>query len=409
MSEWVNDIHEGDVIETLQEFPESSVHMAMCSPPYYGLRDYEVEGQIGLEESLDEYVENLVAVGEEIRRVLRDDGSWWLNLGDTYAGGSIVRSDANWTRPGDDGYEEAHTASTDSNGRRSMSTLGRKNKMLVPHRVAIALQDAGWVLRSDAVWMKPNPMPSSVTDRLNEQKEFLFHLAPNPDYWFDLDSIREEHVDSSLARSGRCDNAERGYPGTPQTMDPDQFVHPNGKNPGDVLEITVKSFPEAHFAVYPQELCETPIKASCPPEVCAECGQPYDRESEVVDREFAGGVSPVPEEERGYADRQGQSQNDREGLTQPTERTIGEWEQQCECETTETKPGIVLDPFAGAGTTLLVAKDLRRRFVGIDLNPDYVALAQRRVGIDVDEPERLHDDGQQVLVSGDGGWNGGDS
>jgi len=142
-----NEIITGDVRETLPELPASSVHMCMTSPPYYGLRNYQEDEQIGLEESLDEYISELVGVGNALRRVLRDDGSWWLNLGDTYGGDSIVRDEGDWKRPGDEGYEEDHTASY-GEGRRGMSELGRKNKMLVPHRVAIALQSNGWVVRS---------------------------------------------------------------------------------------------------------------------------------------------------------------------------------------------------------------------------------------------------------------------
>lgn len=391
IGEWTNQIHRGDVVDTLREMPESSVHMVMTSPPYWQQRDYGAEGQIGLEESLPEYIETLVSVGEEIRRVLRPDGNWWLNLGDTYN-----------SNPGWGSQSEAVGGHDAGTGDRS-ANVKRKNKLLVPHRVAIALQESGWVVRSDGVWSKPNGMPDSAKDRLREDKEFLFHLTPEPLYWFDLDSVRVPHADSSLERSGRHDHQTRGHPTSEQTLDPEKFCHPNGANPGDIREIPVGNFPEAHFAVYPERLCELPIKSSCPPKVCPECGTPWDRDSEVLEREIAGGVSRVPEDERGYADRQGQSQNDREGLTQPTERRLGEWEQQCECDTTEAVPGIVLDPFAGAGTTCRVAKDLGRRFVGIELNADYLALAQKRVGVTVDEPERLLEDGQ-VPLSADGGF-----
>ena len=449
IDDWVNDIHQGDAKEVLREMPESSVHMVMTSPPYYGLRDYGDETitvwggdddcehqwddrevyqdspvrrggpdqhdttakddrwrttgrcvecgarreQLGLEEQLDDYIQDLVEVGEEIRRVLRDDGTWWLNLGDSFASAS------GWGSQSDE--VGGHDAGVDNRA----STFQRKQKMLIPHRVAIALQKNGWIVRSDAPWVKPNPMPDPVKDRFREDKEFVFHLNPSPDYWFDLDSIREPHKEVSIQRSQRKNNPQqRQSVASEETLNPDQFVHSNGKNPGDILEITVQPYPEAHFAVYPPDLVEKPVKATCPPNVCAECGTPYDREAEVVDREIAGGVSRVPENERGYDDRQGKSQNDREGLTQPTERKLGEWKQQCNCDTDETKPGIVLDPFIGAGTTAVEAKRLNRRFVGIDLNPEYVAMAQRRVGIDVDEPDLLLDENEQLLSAfADGG------
>jgi DNA modification methylase len=273
--------------------------------------------------------------------------------------------------------------------------------MLVPHRVAIALQDAGWIVRSDAVWSKPNPMPHPVKDRLNEHKEFVFHLTPEPDYWFDLDAVREPHAEASISRRERADSPRGGEEtyGLPEnTGIGDDDLHPNGKNPGDILNVSVKAFPEAHFAVYPPELCETPIKSSCPPKVCSECGTPWSRERTVDDREVKGGVSRIPAEQREHEHVKNFNQNDREGLTQPTDVSLGDWEPGCDCEA-ETEPGIVLDPFAGAGTTALVAKRLGRRFAGIDLNPEYVAMAQKRVGVTVDEPERLLEDGETALTA----------
>ncbi len=333
-----NVIHTGDVYDVLPTLPESSVHMCMTSPPYFGLRDYGEEDQIGLEESLDEYIQNLVRVGDELKRVLRDDGSWWLNLGDTYSGGSIVRSDSEWTEPGDEGYEDAHTATTDSNGRRSMSPLGRKNKMLVPHRVAIALQESGWVVRNDVTWVKPNPMPQNVTDRLNTTTEQIFHLTPKPDYYYDLDAIREPYSDSMERRkeyqSKHGGHENDGWGGGSHhqgggLLDDSQTygdtMNPEGKIPGDVFEVTTKPFPGAHFAVYPPELCEKPIKATCPP------------------------------------------------------------------------GGVVLDPFAGAGTTLLKAKELNRDFVGIELSAEYADIARSRLEMDLDDPSRFRDEEEAGL------------
>ena len=159
--------------------------------------------------------------------------------------------------------------------------------MLVPYRVAIALQQDGWVVRNDVTWTKPNPMPSSVKDRLNTTTERVFHLTPKPDYWYDLDAIREPHKSHSVERRQRDDTTRGGpdkYGQTEHTGFAGDDLHPQGKNPGDVFEVTVKPFPEAHFAVYPPELCVKPIKATCPPKVCAECGQGYERQVETEDR-----------------------------------------------------------------------------------------------------------------------------
>jgi len=151
ISEWTQDIHVGDARETLADLPSDSVHCVMTSPPYWNLRDYGEEEQLGLEDTPEQFVENLVVVFDEVKRVLRPDGSLWLNLGDTY----------------DD-----------------------KELQQIPARVALALQDHGWILRNRVTWAKPNPMPQSVTDRLNDTTEAIFHLTPSHDYWYDLDAIR---------------------------------------------------------------------------------------------------------------------------------------------------------------------------------------------------------------------------
>ncbi|WP_233274405.1 DNA-methyltransferase [Natrinema thermotolerans] len=400
IDDWTNNIHQGDAVDTLGEMPDSSVHCAMTSPPYFGLRDYGEDGQIGLEDSLNEYIDALVEVGDELRRVLRSDGSWWLNLGDSYG------SKPGWGSQSDD--VGGHDAAVDH----SRSGFQRKSKMLVPHRVAIALQESGWIVRSDAVWSKPNPMPDPAKDRLNETKEFVFHLVPESEYWFDLDAIREPYAQTTkeAAQRGQSKSgqkrADANSPGNhhlsgglhDESKSRREQMHPSGKNPGDIFDVSVKSFPEAHFAVYPPELCEKPVKSSCPPKVCADCGTPYERVTEVVERYVAGGSPNLPEGDRGFSDRQGTCHADREGMTQ-AKREMKGWDQACDCETESTEPGIVLDPFAGAGTTCLVAKRLGRRFAGIDLNPDYVAMAQKRVGVTVEEPERLLDESETSLLA----------
>jgi DNA modification methylase len=349
-----NTIHTGDCFDVLNELPESSVHMCMTSPPYYGLRDYSHEDQIGLEETLDEYIARLLRVGDALRRVLRDDGSWWLNLGDSY---------------GDN-----------------------KQKMLVPHRVAIALQDSGWVVRNDVTWVKPNPMPQSVKDRLNTTTEQIFHLTPAPDYWYDLDAIREPHTSRDDYRNpgekrNRADeNDAKGTTNHELGINDQHFA---GKNPGDVFEVTTKPFPDAHFAVYPAELVEKPIKASCPPTVCAECGAPYEREVEREPGEYD------------YSDRSEQMNGNRARTQssgtqlEPATAEFKGWTQTCDCDTDATESGICLDPFAGAGTTCLKAKELGRRFVGIELNPEYADMARARIGLSPNDPANVRDDDAQ--------------
>jgi len=426
---WTNQIHTGDARETLADLPASSVHMLMTSPPYFGLRDYGVDGQIGLEESLDEYIAELVDVFREVRRVLRPDGSAWLNLGDSYA---TARQDHT-------GGEQVGGAPEADYATRGEGALGRKNKMLVPHRVAIALQDDGWIVRNDVTWAKPNPMPSSVKDRLNTTTEQVFHLTPQPDYWYDLDAIREPYTtdhdtEPPIGGVKHEDNSNRQYSGREPERDTS-----TGKNPGDVFEVTTKPFPEAHFAVYPPELVKKPIKATCPPTVCAACGAPYIREStdtgvltsptgreqkkraiEIFEqsdltREHLTALRSIGFTDAGQAqevyDGHGRNADDverrateakdvlggyaREFIGRETEST--EWVQGCDCDTDATEPGIALDPFAGAGTTALVAKEHGRRFVGIDLNAEYVAMAQKRLGLTVENPEYVRADADAGL------------
>jgi len=362
IDDWTSDIHIGDAEATLAVMPSDSVHMMMTSPPYFGLRDYGEDGQIGLEDSLDEYIAELVAVFEEVRRVLRPDGSAWLNLGDSYG--------------------------------------PNKQKQLVPHRVAIALQEAGWIVRNDVTWVKPNPMPSSVKDRLNTTTEQVFHLTPEPDYYYDLDAIREAHAEASIERQ-QSDAPTYAYA---RDADPDETLrndhdedmdyHPAGKNPGDVFEVTTKPFPEAHFAVYPPELVEKPLKATCPPKVCAECGSPHEREVEV-ERENYGERADRVEATGGAVDG-GVGKN-----FPDTSREFVGWSPTCDCDTDATEPGVALDPFAGAGTTALVAKDHGRRFIGVDLNPEYVAMAQKRLGLDVHDPSLVREAAEAGLEAFD--------
>ena len=370
----MNKILTGDVFDRLPELPDESVHMVMTSPPYWNLRDYGEADQLGLEETPEEFVENLADVFDELKRVLRPDGSLWLNLGDTY---------------------------------------DNKDLQQIPSRVALELQDRGWILRNRVTWAKPNPMPQSVKDRLNDTTEAVFHFVKNKSYWYDLDAIREEYkqydvgdnqVDRSEEIKGKgelADDTCRELRGREETKK--EMFHPAGKNPGDVFEVTTKPFPEAHFAVYPPELCEKPIKATCPPKVCAECGSPYERD--VVEDSIP--LDELPESNpnhrpnnydkyNGMMDSKKYGNNKR---TLPARETVG-WTPTCDCDTDATEAGIALDPFAGAGTTLLKAKELGRKFVGIELNPEYADMARARVGLDVKDPSNIRDDQSQSGLEG---------
>jgi DNA modification methylase len=408
--QWVNRIHEGECREVMDSLPESSIHCCVTSPPYLGQRDYDHDEQIGLEDSFVEYVQTLVGVGRSIRRVLRPDGSWWLNLGDAYAG-STGRGNQQGAADPETGYAQL----ADGDGGWDLythrdSTLPSKCKQLIPHRVAIALIDDGWLIRNDAVWRKAGGgMPESVKDRLSTTFEYVFHLVPQGEYWYDLDAIREPYSSKTMRMVDEdCKGGKQSTDDAPDSHwinDPEykrgDFLHASGKNPGDLFVEPTASFPDAHFAVYPESLVEPLLKATCPPMVCAACGTPY---THIVER-------------RGLPDRYKDRQSNSAGYKRPGDnpskseesspaRDAGKellvdkgWSKGCDCETDTTESGIVLDPFAGAGTTCKVAKDHGRRFVGIDLNAEYVSMAQARCGLDVNDPSVLSEDGQDDLGS----------
>jgi DNA modification methylase len=274
-------LFDGDALEVAKHMDDGIADCIVTSPPYFGLRDYGIEGQYGLEESPAAYVETMRTLFSELRRVLADDGTLWLNIGDSYAGG-------------------LHSCDYG---------LPPKSLMLIPWQVAMALQQDGWILRNAIVWSKPNAMPEKATDRLSNKYEPIFMFSKNRKYWFDLDPIRKACDGYSKGRSwaqrkadgeapvphGLQGAAARGVGGF-KTAD-------NGANPGDVWEIATQPFSAAHFAVFPLHLAQRCIVAGCKP------------------------------------------------------------------------GGTVLDPFSGSGTTGLAAQRTGRKYIGIDINPDYLKLS----------------------------------
>jgi len=302
-------LHHGDALDVLRRMDAGSVDCIVTSPPYYGLRDYGVDGQLGAEASPAEYVENMRALFAEARRVLADDGTLWLNLGDSYSFGSTPLHNTNTPNKNRDGSADRTNESIGAalKPRKQNSGLPAKNLLGIPWRVAFALQDDGWILRNDIIWAKPNGMPNSVTDRLATKHEHIFLLTKSPRYWFDLDAIREPHSEASIARYAKPirfahpsadNNGQRGQIDGGHTPE-------RGVNPGDVWTIATQPFSEAHFATFPPALPERCIQAGCKP------------------------------------------------------------------------GGTVLDPFSGSGTTGLAAAKHGRRYVGIDLNADYLDLSLR--------------------------------
>ena len=253
----------------METLPEQSVHCCVTSPPYFGLRDYGHEGQIGLESTPDAYVQQLVEVFRAVRRVLRDDGTLWLNLGDSYSDGGTGANSRNRNAT-----NENATGTSDAKKFRGVlpargDGLKPKDLIGIPWRVAFALQADGWYLRQDIIWHKPNPMPESVTDRCTKAHEYVFLLSKGPRYWFDAAAIHEDAltdlpiVDKSARSRNRLVSTAAGREGT-DAYGSIGAVAPGKRNKRSVWTITTQPFAEAHFATMAPELAETCIAAGCP-------------------------------------------------------------------------------------------------------------------------------------------------
>lgn len=252
----------GDRIESMRTLPDQSVNCCVTSPPYFGLRDYGQDGQIGLEATPDEFVAALVAVFREVRRVLRDDGTLWLNLGDSYATGTKAKR-----QPGNKSFGEG-TAKAQGVARiGTPEGLKTKDLIGIPWRVAFALQADGWYLRQDIIWHKPNPMPESVRDRCTKSHEYIFMLSKSPRYHYDHEAVKEPAVSTHPSGNGFKRDARESYrnaDGSARGND-SQWSDIGGKrNRRSVWTISTKPYPGAHFATFPPDLIEPCVIAGCP-------------------------------------------------------------------------------------------------------------------------------------------------
>lgn len=367
MSEAVQ-LHCGDVLDVLRTLPAESVHCVVTSPPYWVLRDYRVNGQIGLERTPSEYVAKMVAVFGEVRRVLRGDGVCWLNLGDTYA------NSGGGGKQGKTGQRADRRHTQENLRQRGWMSDDWKPKDLIgiPWRVAFALQDDGWWLRQDIIWHKPNPMPESVQDRCTKAHEYVFMLTKSGRYYFDNEAIKEAAIygDGSIptVERGGYNGKTNGLPGREAFKAPSEM-----RNCRSVWSMPVGNYKEAHFATFPESLPERCILAGTSAHGCCDaCGAPWRR---VVERERKATRPGADTKVEGV---NGDVCGNRDPLRHvAVTRTTG-WVPTCECGA-GLKPCVVLDPFAGSGTTLAVAYRLGRNAVGIELNEKYADMARRRV------------------------------
>ena len=301
-----NKILQGDVIERLKDIEDNTIQCVVTSPPYWGLRDYGEDDQLGLEETPEEYVENMVNVFREVKRVLKDDGTLWLNIGDSYArtpNSQVSQKGLCATKNDHKKYEYSHKKDYGD-------TIKPKDLVGIPWRLALALQADGWYLRQDIIWHKPNPMPESVTDRCTKAHEYIFLLSKSAKYYYDADAIREPSLE--YGKDKRSDMGNIRYEGK-RTIDKTGANGQQGfctitekRNKRSVWKINTKPYKDAHFAVFPEEL----------PTLCIKAGS---KEGDVV-----------------------------------------------------------LDPFFGSGTTGWVAQRLYRKWMGIELNPEYIKIANKR-------------------------------
>jgi DNA modification methylase len=416
-------VWQGDSREAWQHLPEQSVDAIVTSPPYFGLRDYGHDGQIGLEPSPDEYVNDLADLLTGYgQRVLKPGGSLWLNLGDSYSTGTGAPSVGLNERWGNAVGQDKQAAAS-VKGRAAVTGMPAKCLLMIPERVALALISRGWILRNRVVWAKPNGMPSSVRDRLATKHEALFHLVRQPRYYYDLDAIREPHAEVSIKRNAphRARNTiHNGSPNGATSIVPGEFIHSGGKNPGDVWTVPTQPYPDAHFAVFPPELVRRPILATVPEQVCKACGTARQREMrwdpfaldmdrpqarraiELVkrhnlSREHLEAARSVGMHGIGKLAVATGKKHLSEGSQLAVEAYealgsyLGEFSRakfvesgwsDCGCGAGWT-PGTVLDPFFGSGTTGVMARRLGRKTVGVELSPDYCQLAANRFRQDV--------------------------
>lgn len=375
-------IIQGDALTELKNLPNESINCVMTSPPYWALRDYGVEGQLGLEPTFDLYIKHLCDIFDEVKRVLRKDGTCWINLGDTYgtkSGSGFANDNLNPLTP----EQISHgTGIYKANELRGTSPEMHKNLCNIPARFSIEMQNRGWILRNTIIWHKPNCMPSSVKDRFTVDFEYLFFFVKNKKYYFETQY--EPHKLKSIKRACRSRTSSKldcgqystsykqGYSGYDNMIDrlkngEIRGVGANGRNKRTVWTITTKPFKESHFAVYPEALCEIPIKAGCPEFVCNKCGKVREVREVIHNRINNRGDKNV------RPDNLERIPND----WKPRE-VLDVKEISCKCNA-GFSGGVVLDPFAGAGTTGLVALKQNKNAILIELKPEYIEIIKKRL------------------------------
>jgi site-specific DNA-methyltransferase (adenine-specific) len=305
--------------------------MCITSPPYYNLRDYEEDGQLGLEKTPDLYIDHLCDIFDNVKQVLRDDGSCWINIGDSYDNKSLVG---------------------------------------IPFKLAEKMKNRGWILRNTIIWHKPSAMPSSVTDRFTVDFEYIFFFTKQKKYYYEQQFTPNKNDPKDINRQYVQGKTNTEY-ATSKKHSGGVGYDERGRNKRTTWSINPKPFNAAHFAVYPRKLIRTPIKAGCPKEVCSKCGNPKHH---VVVKEKKENRVNTREDSNVRPDNLERPPSD----WKPRKIIEDYWEPTCECDKNFTG-GIVLDPFMGAGTTALEALGQNKRFIGIELNQKYIDMSYERL------------------------------
>lgn len=406
----LNRVHPGDCRDFLRSLPRRSVQCVVTSPPYWNLRDYQAEGQIGLEKSWDEHLAVLLEVFREVWRVLRPDGTVWLNYGDAWAQkGKRPQPTTDDEQASNDrrAYERNHWSGAYAGrpgwARATGTADGTRwkvgDQMLLPARLAIALCDDGWWVKSENPWCKLNPSPAPDRGRPTYAHEHVYQLAKSQRPFYDIEAVRVQAATQEKRRERIVYQQRVGSKA--KSVETSTFYppHPAGRNLWSYWLIASRACPDAHTATFPEDLVEMCLKASTSEHgACADCGAPYRR----VKR-------PTAE----YQERLGASWNDHEGdlvrgqrgcpkkMNTALYETIG-WERTCSCATEHRVPCLVLDPFAGSGTVGAVAERLGLRHLGSELNPEYLQLANdwieaTRSGVSIHDQRAVRTHGQGIL------------
>lgn len=405
--------------------PNKSVDMIVTSPPYFGLRRYAGEQDVdwqetgyfpmpglppfmipamrcplGAEPTPEAYIGHLMLVMREMWRVLKDHGTCWVNLGDSYVGGGGFSATAPTTNSSISGRQGLKGALI-SGGVTASKTLPAKNLVQIPSRFALAAQGDGWYLRSDVIWAKSNPMPESVKDRLTRSHEYIYLLTKSPKYYYDAEAIKEPAVegqDLGFSRGLHTGNSETAdtVAWHAQSMKDRQNAGVDSRtanesatrNKRSVWTISTQPYPEAHYAVFPTEIPEICIKAgSSAKGVCPSCGKPWRRMTKRTVEKY-NHKEAIAQRRRNAGANSGGTEKVTLGVTGGVSTATIGWEPTCTCDAGEPIPATVLDPFSGSGTSLRVAVALGRHAIGTDISAEYLneLVPERLSGIQLEMP-----------------------